>query len=206
VTLSPNYAEAHYVLATALPLVGRLGDGIEAVRRALTLDPLSANLSGWLARFLLYAKDYPGTIAQGHRTLEFDDESIRAMLYIGSAYLAQGDAETALQWYRRGQGMERAIRSYDAVIVRALAELGRKDEAEAILTRLAEESRHQYMRSELLAMGYAAVGDFDQAFDALERAYQARSAGLIYLHLDPGYEPLRGDPRFGELVRRIGVR
>jgi serine/threonine-protein kinase len=206
VTLSPNYAEAHYVLATALPLVGRLGDGIEAVRRALTLDPLSANLSGWLARFLLYAKDYPGTIAQGHRTLEFDDESIRAMLYIGSAYLAQGDSETALQWYRRGQGMERAIRSYDAVIVRALAELGRKDEAEAILTRLAEESRHQYMRSELLAMGYAAVGDFDQAFDALERAYQARSAGLIYLHLDPGYEPLRGDPRFGELVRRIGVR
>jgi tetratricopeptide (TPR) repeat protein len=206
VALSPNYAEAHYVLGTALPLVGRLGDGIEAIRNALTLDPLSANLSGWLARFLLYAKDYPGAIAQGHRTLEFDDESIRAILYIGSAYLAQGDAVTALQWYRRGQGMERAIRSYDALIVRALAALGRKDEAEAILGRLAEESRHQYMRAEILAMGYAAVGDLDSAFTALERAYQARSAGLIYLHLDPGYEPLRGDDRFRDLVRRIGLR
>jgi serine/threonine-protein kinase len=206
VLLSPNYAEAHYVLGTALPLVGRLGDGIQAIRNALTLDPLSANLSGWLARFLLYAKDYPGAIAQGQRTLEFDDESIRAILYIGSAYLAQGEAETALQWYRRGQGMEQAIRSYDALIVRALAALGRKDEADAILTRLTEESRHQYMRSEILAMGYAAVGDLDGAFGALERAYQARSAGLIYLHLDPGYEPLRGDPRYHDLVKRIGLR
>jgi hypothetical protein len=54
-------------------------------------------------------------------------------------------------------------------------------------------------------MGYAAVGDLDRAFEALERAYQARSAGLIYLHLDPGYEPLRGDPRYRDLVRRIGL-
>ena len=55
-------------------------------------------------------------------------------------------------------------------------------------------------------MGYAAVGDLDRAFACLERAYQARSAGLIYLHLDPGYEPLRGDPRYADLVRRIGLK
>ena len=55
-------------------------------------------------------------------------------------------------------------------------------------------------------MGHAAVGDLDRAFDALERAYQARSAGLIYLHLDPGYEPLRSDPRYTELINRIGLR
>ena len=52
----------------------------------------------------------------------------------------------------------------------------------------------------------AALGDLDSAFAALERACQARSAGLIYLHLDPGYAPLRGDPRYGELVRRIGLK
>jgi hypothetical protein len=55
-------------------------------------------------------------------------------------------------------------------------------------------------------MGHAAVGHLDQAFDALERAYQARSAGLIYLHLDPGYEPLHGDPRYEQMVQRIGLR
>jgi hypothetical protein len=55
-------------------------------------------------------------------------------------------------------------------------------------------------------MGHAAVGDMDKAFESLEKAYQARSAGVIYLHLDPGYEPLRSDPRYAEMVSRIGLR
>jgi serine/threonine-protein kinase len=206
VALAPNYAEAQFVLGTALPLVGRLGEGIEALRKALVLDPLSAHHGGWLARFLLYAKDYSGAIAQGEKTLELQDEYQRAFVFIGSAYLAQGDAATALDWYQRGQGLERAVRSYDAMIVRALAALGRHDEAAAILTRLEEESRQQYVRAEYLAMGYAAMGQTDEAFDALERAYQARSGGLIYLHLDPGYEPLHGDPRFRALVQKIGLQ
>lgn len=206
VRLSPNYAEAHYVLGTALPLVGRLSEAIEAIRRALVLDPLSAHFSGWLARFMLYSGDYDGALTQGHKTLELDEGSIRAPHYIGSAYLAKGDAETALEWYRRAQGLEKAVRVYDAMIVRALAVLGRRDEAESILARLDEESRQQYVRSEILAMGHAAIGNLDSAFACLERAFQARSAGLIYLHLDPGYAPLRGDPRFADLVRRIGLK
>ena len=55
-------------------------------------------------------------------------------------------------------------------------------------------------------MGYAAIGDLDRAFTALERAYQARSGGLIYLNLDPGYDPLRSDPRCQALVERIGLK
>ena len=206
VALSPNYAEAHYVLGTALPLVGRLDEAIEAIRKALALDPLSASYSEWLARFLLYRKDYQGAIAEAQKTFELDEGSLRAPLYIGSAQLALGHAETALEWYRRAQGLEKAVRSYDAMIVRALAALGRRDEAEAILSRLDEESRQQYLRGEILAMGYAAIGDLDRAFASLERAFQARSAGLIYLHLDPSYEPLRGDVRYTELVRRIGLK
>jgi tetratricopeptide (TPR) repeat protein len=135
-----------------------------------------------------------------------DEVCIRAPHYIGSAHLALGDPELALTWYRRAQALEKSVRSYDAMIVRALAALGQREEAEAILVRLDEESRQQYVRSEILAMGYAAVGDLDHAFAALERAYNARSAGLIYLHLDPGYEPLRADPRFTDLVTRIGLR
>jgi tetratricopeptide (TPR) repeat protein len=206
VQISPNYAEAHFVLGSALPLVGRLGDAIDAIRRALVLDPLDVHYSGWLARFHLYARDTAGAVAQGHKTLELDDEYVRAFLWIGSAHLVAGDPETALDWYRRGQAIDSAVRAYDAMIVRALAALDRREEAEAILARLEEQSRQQYVRAEYLAMGHAAVGNFDQAFAALERAYQARSAGLIYLHLDPGYEPLRADPRYAELVQRIGIR
>ena len=206
IALSPNNSEAQWVLGTALPLVGRLSDGIVAVRRAVALDPLRVEYAGWLTRFLLYDKDYEAAIAQGKELLEVDEEYGRGFVWMGSAYLALGDAEVALEWFQRGQALERAVRSYDAMIVRALAVLDRREEAEEIMSRLESESRQQYVRSEYLAMGHAALGDLDKAFESLERAYQARSAGLIYLHIDPGYDPLRGDSRYAELVKRVGVR
>ena len=205
VMLSPNNAEAHWVLGTALPLVGRLHDGIAAMRRALELDPLRVEYFGWAARMLLYSRDYKGAIAQGMETFEIDETYGRGFVFVGSAYLALGEAEQALDWFQRGQSLDKAVRSYDAMIVRALAALGRREEAQEILARLESESRQHYVRAEYLAMGHAALGDLDGAFSALERAYQARSAGLIYLHLDPGYDPLRGDARYKELVQRIGL-
>ncbi len=206
VALSPNNAEAHWVLGTALPLVGRLREGYESVRRALELDPLRVEYFGWATRLLLYGKDYEAALKQGEETFEIDEKYGRGFIFVGSTYLAMGDADTALDWFQRGQSLDTAVRSYDAMIVRALAALGRREEAEEILARLESESRQQYVRAEYLAMGHAAVGNLDQAFGALERAYQARSAGLIYLHLDPGYEPLRVDPRYADLVQRIGLR
>ena len=206
VKLSPNNSEAHWVLGTGLPLVGRLRDGISAVRKALELDPLRVEYFGWATRLLLYAGDYDAAIKQGAETFEIDDKYGRGFVFVGSAYLAKGDAEQALDYFRRGQSFDTAVRSYDAMIVRALAALGREEEAREILERLEAESRQQYVRAEYLAMGHAAVGDIDRAFEALERAYQARSAGIVYLHLDPGYAPLRSDPRYQELVQRIGMR
>jgi len=206
VSLNPNYAEAHWTFGSVLPSVGLLGEAVEEMRKALTLDPLYPQYSRWLGRFLLYAKDYEAAIGQSHKTMELNAEYFQAYLDIGSACLAQGRPEQALEWYRRGQGLESSVRSYDAFIVRALAPLGRADEAAEILKRLEDESRQHYVRAEVLAMGYAAVGDFDKAFASLERAFQARSAGLIYLHLDPGYEPLKRDSRHEALVARIGLK
>ena len=206
VILAPNDAEAHWAFASVLPAVGLLGEAIAENRKALTLNPLDPGYSRWLARLLLYAGDYSACIAQGEKIIELDERYFLAYLDLGSAYLALGQPELALDWYRKGQGLESSVRSYDAFIVRALADLNRRDEGEEILARLEDEARQHYVRSEILAMGYAALGNLDQAFASLERAYQTRSAGLIYLHLDPGYKPLRGDPRYAELVRRIGLK
>jgi TolB-like protein/Tfp pilus assembly protein PilF len=206
VELSPNNSEAQWVLGTALPLVGRMREGVQAVRRAVELDPLRVEYAGWLTRFLLYDKDYEAAIASGKELLEVDEEYGRGFVWMGSAYLALGEPTTALDWFQRGQALKRAVRSYDVMIVRALAALDRREEADEIMTRLENESKHQYVRSEYLAMGHAALGNMDAAFESLERAYQARSAGLIYLHVDPGYDPLRADPRYADIVARIGVR
>jgi serine/threonine-protein kinase len=206
VTINPNYAEAHFVFGSVLPAVGALSEAVGEMRKALLLDPLSAHYSRWLGRFMLYAGDYAGAIAQSHKTIDITADFFQAFLDEGSAFLAQSDAERALRCFQKSQMLEGSVRSYDAHIVRALAALGRTEEGQEIMTRLEEESRQKYMRAEILAMGYAALGDLDHAFACLERAFQARSAGLIYLHLDPGYAPLRADPRFSDLVRRIGLR
>jgi serine/threonine protein kinase/tetratricopeptide (TPR) repeat protein len=206
VSLSPNNSEAQWVLGTALPTIGRMGDGVQAVRKAVELDPLRVEYAGWLTRFLLYDKDYEAAIAQGNELLEVDEEYGRGFVWMGSAYLELGNPELALEWFQRGQALDRAVRSYDAMIVRALARLDRQEEAEEIMTRLEAESKQHYIRSEYLAMGHAALGNMDKAFESLERAYQARSGGLIYLHVDPGYAQLRGDPRYADLIGRIGVR
>jgi serine/threonine-protein kinase len=206
VSLNANYAEAHWAFGSVLPTVGLLDEAVEEMRKALILDPLYPEYSRWLGRFLLYSGDYTGAIAQSQKTIDLNSDYFPSYLDIGAAYLGLGRPEQALEWFRRGQGLDSSVRSYDALIVRALAPLNREDEAEEILRRLEEESRQRYVRAEILAMGYAAVSDPDHAFACLERAFQARSAGLIYLHLDPGYGPLQADPRFSDLVRRIGLR
>jgi len=206
VSVNPSHAGAHFVLGTTLPATGRLDEAIEELRKAITLDPLSAVISRWLGRFLLYSGDYAGAIAQSLKTLELNAGYFQAYLDIGAAHLALGDPEQALTWCRKGQVLDSSVRSYDAFIVRALAPLNRHEEAAEILARLEEESRHHYVRAEAVAIGYAAIGDADRAFLSLERAFQARSAGLILLKIEPGYLPLRKDPRFGELVRRIGLK
>ena len=170
------------------------------------LDPLSAHFSRWLGRFLLYAERHQAAIDQGRKTLEIEPSYFQAYLDIGAGQLALGQVEESLQSFRKGQSLATAVRSYDAMIVRSLVALGETEEAAAIMERLEAQARSEYLRSEVLAMGHAALGDFDKAFDALERAVDAHSAGLIYLHLDPAYAPLRSDPRFTAMVKKIGLR
>lgn len=94
--------------------------------------------------------------------------------------------------------------SVNAYIARALADLGRTAEARDLLGRLA--SGQGYVRSEFMAAAWGALGELDKAFDALESAYSARSAGLIYSHVDPAYDRLWGDPRFDGIAARIGLK
>ena len=129
----------------------------------------------------------------------------RGYVTMGHAYLQMGDPEAALANYRRAQALEGSVPAYDAFVARALAITGEKEKAARILTGLVERSGDRYIRPEMLAIGYATLGDIDEAMAQLQLALEARSAGLIYLVVDPMYDPLREDPRFKALVEKVGL-
>ena len=203
--LNPNYAEAHFVLGSVLPCIGRLEDATPEIRRALELDPLHWEVGFWVARFLVYEGRYAKAIEQAKAMFEISPTLYRAYLIMGHAHFELGDPHAALEDYRRAQALEGSVPSYDAFVARALALTGEEEKARRILAGLVERSRERYIRPEVLAVGYAAIGDLDQAFAHLGEALAARSAGLIYLAVDQIYAPLRADPRFRELVKQVGL-
>lgn len=202
---SPNYPDAHWGLATILPANGQLEEGLEEMRTALALDPLSASFAAWVARFLFYSRRYDQAIYQARRALELDPSLPRGHTYVGLAQLAKGDGEAALETLREGVEQGNVL-SMNAYVAQTLATIGREDEARAVLAELESASDDAYVRGEYVAGAWGALGEFDRAFAALDEAVDARSAGLIYLHVDPIYDPLRGDPRYGRLVEAVGVR
>ena len=96
--------------------------------------------------------------------------------------------------------------TFKAYLAYGLAATGNDEEAREILEKIAPGEDSDYVRSECLAAVYAELGERDEAFRQLERAYADRSAGLIYLHLDPLFDSLRDDPRMDEMVQRIGLQ
>ena len=144
-TLSPNNAEAHWVLGTALPLVGRLPDAIDAMRKAMVLDPLRAEYERWVARFLLYQGTTRGPSRRGTRPSRSMKQSIADphLHRFGQSRHGRRGTGTRLvpAWPGHRQGGTFVRRD----IVRALAALGRREEAEAILATAGEESRQHYV-------------------------------------------------------------
>jgi adenylate cyclase len=205
VAANPNYADAHWGLGTILPANGQLEEGLQEVRTALSLDPLSPTFGRFTARFLLYLRRFDEAIEQARRTLEIDHRHVHARTHMGQAYLAMGEPERARDIFMESIELG-DILSSRAFLAQALAALGRKDEARELLEELESGSGDGYVRDEFVAAAYAALGESDAAFAALDRGLAARSAGLIYLHVDPSYDPLRDDSRYDRLVQAVGLR
>ncbi|MCG6988230.1 MAG: tetratricopeptide repeat protein [Gemmatimonadetes bacterium] len=203
VASNPRYADAHWGLASILPSNGQLDAAIEEARTALSLDPLSGIFSYWLARFLYFARRYDEAREEATRAAELDPTSFRPLLVLGLCHLMEERSEDALASFRRSLEVSGVV-SANAFIARALVAAGQTDEAKKLLAAI--EAGDDYVRHEFMAPAYAALGDVDRAMAALETAYEERSAGLVYLHVDPSYDVLRGDERYQALVRRIGLK
>jgi len=204
IQLNPGYATAHQWYAVAyLSSVGRLDEALAEVRRAREADPLSLILyvaTGWV---LYAARRYDEAIEQYRKAIEMDPNFFAAQREIGMVYVQKGQYQQAIAEFQKALKLSPGDTFALGQLGQAYALAGQKSEATRILNTLKERSRQGYVRAYDLAAVATGLGDKDQALAWLEKAYQDRAEWLTWAKVEPWMDPLRSDPRFQDLLRRM---
>jgi len=204
--LNPGYAQAHNWYGGYLTYTGRFNEGVVEAMRARELDPLSLPLNNALAGRLLAAGHYDEALRQIQTTLELDGHFAPAHQTLGWVYLHGGKQDDAIREFRNALELAGAADTdVQLDLGFAYAVSGRPDEARRILANLQQLHQQGIVPAASLATLYGALGESNEAFAWLEKAYQERDPQLTYLKAGRRFEPLRKDPRFGQLLRRVGL-
>jgi tetratricopeptide (TPR) repeat protein len=202
--LNPNVADIHYRYGMYhfLPM-GRTGEAIAEFTRALELEPLSLNIGANLAGVYLYARQNERALEQAQKAdnLEPDHPLVRA--WLGYVYIINGMFTEAIALSEKSLQTDPSNQLWLGIAACARAKTGRRREAEDTLQKLQGIARTRYVIPFIPAVIYAALGERDQAFAQLEKAFVARDIYLLYLKVDPALDPLRGDARFRAMVKRM---
>jgi TolB-like protein/DNA-binding winged helix-turn-helix (wHTH) protein/tetratricopeptide (TPR) repeat protein len=206
IELNPNYAQGHswyglYYLAST----GQHDKAIAELEHAKQLDPLSISINANLGTGLLLAGRLDRAIEQMHKTLEIDPNFSFGCSELGLVYLSKGLSKEAIEELQKAVKYSKGVTAYVANLGYAYAASGRQPEARRVLGRLLQLSRKQYVPAISIAEVYAGLGDKARALEYLEKAYEERSRTLCFLKVRPELESLREEPKFQDLVRRIGL-
>ena len=199
--LNPNSSVVHLHHAHFLRQEGKIEESIREGRRALELDPVSAQGNFILAQSLFEARRYDEASSQLRKTLDLEPRFWPAHLYLGKTLAAQGQFQEAVEELKKTGDF--TAEPY-ATIGYVYGRMGRAADARNVIADLQEQSRKGYVAPTNFAKIYIGLGDKDQAFAWLEKGYQRRDFWLSFLKGDPIFDSLRSDPRFQDLVRRIG--
>jgi tetratricopeptide (TPR) repeat protein len=205
IELSPGYAAAHQWLGECLAAMDRHNEAISELQQALDLDPLSPISNAILAGVYCFARMYDLAIEQANASLELEKLFWPALLFRGMAFQQKNEHEKAIETFQSALDASKGSAAMMAALGFALAETGRKQEAEQMLSDLTRSAQHRYVAPVYPALIALGVGDDVATFNELERAYQERSGWLIFLRVDPRFDRIRSDPRFQELLRKTGL-
>ncbi len=205
IELNPSYPTAHSRYGEYLMVLGRFDEALTEMNRAYELNPLSPFLNLSLGYRLYYARQYQQAIDQCQKTLAMDANFVPAHLFLGRAYEQKNMYPQAIGEIRRALELSEGDTSQLAALGHAYAISHQEGEARKVLDQLKERSQQTYVQPSLMAVIYVGLGQKDQAFDWLQKAYEDRSAGLLYLKVDPAFDSVRSDTRFVDLVRRVGL-
>ena len=203
IELNPGYATAHHWYAWHLTLLGRFDEALAEMRKAENLDPLSLIINADLAELLGLAHSYDDSIRQSLKTIEMDPNFALAHNQLAQAYLQKHMYAEAVAELQKAVELSRDSPTCIANLARAYVASGKREEAVKLLNTLKKRSTTGYSNASEIAMIYASLGDTDQAMNWLEKGFEERfNPGVL---LRPGFDPLRSDPRFQNLLRRIGL-
>jgi serine/threonine-protein kinase len=205
IELNPNASSSHYLYGSFLSIVGRHDEAIAEKRRAHALEPSSIVNHFGIGWALYRARHYDQAIASLNQTLEMDRGFSHTYRGLGLAYLQKGMYDEAIKSLQEAVKLEPNHSGFIASLGCAYGRAGQQGEALKLLADLQKMSTRRYVGSYDLAMIYAGLGDRDQAFMLLDKAFSERSNQLVYLNAEPAWETLHSDPRFVELSRRIGL-
>jgi tetratricopeptide (TPR) repeat protein len=203
IDLNPGYATAHHWYAWHLALLHLDDEAIIEMRKAQSLDPLSLVINADLAELLALAHSYDESIRWSRKTIEMDPSFGLAHNHLGEAYLQKHMINEAVAELTEAVRLSNGSPTCITNLARAYAASGRKSDAETLLSDLKKRSSPDQSLAAEIAAIYASLGDADHAMSWLERGYEERfNPGVL---IRPGFDPLRSDPRFEDLVRRVGL-
>lgn len=207
IQLNPRYGVAHQWYGGCLEAMGRRNEAIAERRLAQELEPLSLTINFELGLGFYYGRDYDQAIEQFQKTLELDQNFPAARNFLPAAYEQKGMYNEAIVEFKKSIPLTGAAESTlsRAGLGHVYALTGKKSEARLLLDDLKQLSAHEYVSATNVALIYAGLGEKDQAFAWLDKAYEQRAFQLQWIKLDPRWDNLRPDSRFQDLFRRIGL-
>jgi eukaryotic-like serine/threonine-protein kinase len=204
IELNPNYPTPYHWYSHYLIVMDRIEESLIMSKRGLELDPLDLEMNAHLAWHHYMARQFDQTIEQCLQTIAMDPNFHETQWFLGWAYAQTGEYAKAVDAFQKAIALSGGSPEMKAELGYAYAVSGKNDEARKILDELKELSEREYVSPFCLALIYAGLGEKDQALEWLEKAYQKRVAFLIYLGRQPQFDVLRSDPRFADLLRRLG--
>ena len=204
IRLDASNAAAYRSWGHALSQAGRDVEAESAMRRTRELEPLEPMSYALSSQVAFQTRDYPHAVEHARRAVLMDSAFWVGSMQLAQAYGQLGQTDLALAAladaarFSGGNSKATSLRGY------LLAKNGRATEARAVLRQLEDDARERYVSPFAMALVYAGLGERDAVFEWLDKAYAARDVHLIYLPVDPKWDPYRADARFVALLARCG--
>jgi serine/threonine protein kinase len=203
--LNPSYANAHHMHAFYLVTMERFDEAIEELKRAQELDPLSVIISGGMGVPFYYMRKYDRAIKEFSNSLELDPDFLLARESLAGCYEMTGRYDEAVDEYLKAIVLWGGTPEIIATLRQAYKQSGMRGYYQKRLEIALEQSKKTYFPPYFIAEFYANLDEKDKAFEWLERAFDERAGFLIHIKSEPTFDNLRDDPRFADLLKRIGL-